>query len=152
MRRSNPEFVDAALFRANESQLVNDIIAMAVGAASLTAASAVTGNAVDQMLKTFSPATYEQHVWPHRVLIVVETRSVLVYASNRHGVKGGLLARFDKGDFRSTFHRYPGEVDLKLECEGDLPFWVRGRWGVLHHSCLKVAEAATRLAQPVNPA
>ena len=108
--------------------------------------SAVAGTAIDIILKPFAPTEQARRKWPHRVIIVVEPADVTIYASNRHGIQGGKLVRFQAGEFKADLDHYPGEIDLTFESLEGKSYWVRGSWGPIRRSCSRAAHAAIRLS------
>jgi hypothetical protein len=136
-----------APFHTLDSRLIEGIVTMGIGMASIGGASSVTGAAADAVHKSLFPARRGKPL-PHRLLVRTDRAGVHIYSSDRKGSRGPLVLEAPAGTYSATLNRNIGAIEVTLFIHGRDPIALMGKWGPFRRQPMRVARA---LAHEVGP-
>jgi hypothetical protein len=140
------EPTELGMFHSTDPQLVSDVAALMMGAAAGISGSTATGTAVGRSLDVLGPSPKDRRRLPPWVAVVVTADEVCLFATDREGDLGRLVARLPRGTFRAHTSHYLHELDLTLESEREGRMVLKGKAGPLHPETKRVAAAACGLS------
>lgn len=99
-------------------------------------------------IMNFVPGGGKTKTLPHWIVISVDTNTVKLFASDRKGLLGPLLAELQAGTFRASLLRNIGEVDLNIYPKSGSSISLKGKWGPFHRQQMAVARGVVAMTYP----
>jgi hypothetical protein len=137
-----------AWFRAANSEIVEVLSMLMMGAAAIGAGAGAAGGVAD-VQQFFEPNPHENKGMPHHVAVAVTSNFVEVWGADEHHTLGKIIVTFTRGTFRGHLHHYPERVDVTMD-DSKVRLVLTGSWTHFNDDCLETARAAVEMA--IGPA
>lgn len=134
-----------AWFRSGDPATVDVMVALASGAAAVLGGySAAGGSVLTNLMNSNAGA---RRGMPRNVAVAVCEGGVEIWAGDSSRILGSLLVTYREREFKGSFHRYPGRVDLTLDDLENGRMVLTSNWRFSNRTGLVVARKVASMSK-----